>query len=115
MVYRHYLPNGSVAMLNQQIVEQCSRFVIANKEMLDNHFKFCRDFLDNTSVSLKIDSIRQILEKFPTTPDNKPAHDILRFYLNKHENSGGLTPLDEHEMTLKLKAISRDFLKKKVL
>src|SRR5205085_6648137 len=53
-IYRMVIPNGSVASINQDIIKQSSRFVITNPETFGKHSKIVNDFLDNTSLKLKI-------------------------------------------------------------
>ncbi len=111
-IYRSYIPNGSAEMINQVIVAQSTRFVISSKTTLDKHFKFCEDYLNNTSLELKIESMRQILTKFPITNDNYKSHEIMKVYLDKYEKMGNLSEEDQHELIVKLKAVQAEFVKK---
>jgi len=113
-IYRHVEPNGSVEIINKEIINRSSRFVIATKEILDKHKIFAAKFLDITSLGLKIDAIRQILSKFPVTRENKDAVEVMRYYLNKHDNERALTDMDVYEMHLKLQDLSRRFISKRV-
>lgn len=113
-IYRRVIPNGSVASINQDIIKQSSRFVISNPETYEKHSKIVNDFLDNTSLELKIDTIRQILSKFPVTPENQPAVEIMQHYLAKYETDGTLTDLEVYEMHIKLKNVQARFIKSRV-
>lgn len=113
-VYRVIIPNGSVELINQTILNQSSRFIIANKKKIDIHFKFANNFLNSNSVELKIDSIRQILSKFPVTKDTKPATEVMSQYLKMYETNGTLTDEEVHEMCKKLKQIQAEFLNRRI-
>lgn len=113
-IYRKYIPNASVAVINKIVLNQTSRFVISSKEALEKHSKISEDFLDNTSLELKIDAIRQILTKFPITQDNKALSDVLREYLNLYEIKGNLTDEEVYEMHTKIKKIKFDFITKRI-
>lgn len=80
-IYRHYLPNGSVESVNQDIINQADRFIITSEEVLTRHNKFASDWLDNTSLDIKIDAMRQVLLKIPTTADNKDSRELMQKYI----------------------------------
>ena len=113
-IYRHYIPNGSVTMINNTILEQSTRFVIANKTIMDERARITKDFLDNTSTDIKIDMMRQVLSKFPVTDDNKHATDILRYYLHKYDTEGRLNVEDEYEMHIKLQRVKKEFIHNRI-
>lgn len=113
-IYRHYIPNGSVAMINNTILAQSTRFVIANKSIMTECARITKDFLDNTSTDLKIGMMRQVLSKCPVTEDNKDASEILRYYLHKYETKGVLNSQDEYEMHRKLQKVNIDFINKRI-
>jgi hypothetical protein len=113
-IYRCFIPNLSVATINKLIIEQSTRFVIADKNVLDRHFQLCADYLDNTDVKLKIDSMKQIIEKFGKTEENKEAMEIMKRYLNKYEIDGTLTDQEQYELIIKLRSIQAEFIKKRI-
>src|SRR6185312_14899248 len=53
-IYRMYYPNGSVASLNNVILNQSSRFIIANKKAIEAYKHIYDTFLKNTSLEMKI-------------------------------------------------------------
>ena len=106
LIYRRFMPNLSVEIMNKAIYEQSSRFVIASKTKLDEHFRLSKGFLDNTSLNLKIDMMKQIVEKFEVTKENNESMEILKFYLAKYDKEGTLSDQDIYEMHLKNRQLS---------
>lgn len=113
-IYRHYLPNGSVSIINNLIFEQANRFVITNNANLNYYKSFKVDYLDSTSLDLKIDMMKQIVKKIPVTPNNKDAHEIIQEYLRKYEKTGTLSKIEESELYLKIKKSAIDGVKQKI-
>lgn len=112
-IYRCYIPNGSVASINETIVEQASRFVICKPELLLKHSKIKNDFLANTSLKLKMDAVKQILDKFQIDEQNKDMHGVLRYYFNKYNSQNGLTDKEQFEMFQKVSELNIDFIKRR--
>lgn len=114
-IYRLIIPNASVEMVNKSIINQSSRFIMVSKEKFDIHNKIAKDFLDNTSLELKIDMIRQILTKFPAdTPEKDASTQIMKEYLKRYETNGTLTSYEVYEMHLKLKKITSAFIQNRI-
>lgn len=113
-IYRHFIPNGSVEMVNNVILNQANRFIISSKDVLTKHNKFYTDWLANTSLDLKIDLIRQVLTKIPTTLENKIAREIMQKYLNKFDNEGGLSDNEVYALHLDLQKLKIDFINKRI-
>lgn len=113
-IYRHYVPNGSVASINNNIIKQSSRFLITSKKVLDEQNRLTKNVFDDTSLELKINVMRQILENFPITSDNKLSHEILRFYVDKYDKEGGLSDKDQYEMYIRFEQAKVDFIKRRI-
>lgn len=113
-IYRCFIPNGSAASINNLILEQSSRFVMASKETIAEYKKINDDFLQNTSLELKMDAIRQIVTKFPETPDNKASREILLFYLKRYDSQGTLTDEEEYQMMRQINDTKADFIKRRI-
>lgn len=113
-IYRYHIPNGSVATINKAIIDQSSRFVIASKSVLDEHFRICKDFLDNTSLKLKMDTVRQVLSFPAPSKYAEASKEVMRYYLNKYETEGSLSEQEEYEMHIKTRQLLHEFLKNRI-
>jgi hypothetical protein len=113
-IYRCWIPNGSAASINNLILEQSSRFVMASKHIMEEYNKINEDFLQNTSLELKIDAMRQIIAKFPETSDNKTSHDVIISYLKKYDTQGNLTDEEQHQMMLRINEAKANFIKSRI-
>lgn len=96
-IYRHYIPNGSVSMINSNIEEQCSRFLIGKNEAFDDYFRL-KKTLENISVDLHMDLMKQTLEKIPKTPEYQEAINVLKSYIAKYEKQGTLSKTEHFEL-----------------
>lgn len=101
-IYREKIPNGSAHLINFSIYNQSSRFLISDKQTFTEYFKI-KEIFDCTSLDLKIDAIRQIVTKFPITPDNAENIKILKYYLDKYDIEGTLSKNDEYELFEKIR------------
>lgn len=113
-IYRKYMPNGSVAMQNASIAKQSSRFLISGKAQLDRDRDFSKTFGDSTSLELKMDMLRQIVDKAVVYPDSKVLHETLKYYLSLYDKNGGLTEQEEHEMYWKVEQQKIAVIRKRV-
>ena len=99
-IYRHFIPNGSVSAINSDIEKQCTRFLIGKKEAFNDYFKM-KKILENTSVDLQMDAMKQTIEIIPNTQENKEAIDIMKSFVNKYDKQGTLSKqeqLDLHKL-----------------
>lgn len=112
LIHRKFVPNGNVHHINIDIQEQSSRFIIGDKETFDNFTALEKTF-NNTSIELKIDAIKQILEKFPITDDTREATQLLKDFYQKYRDDG-ITLQDENEMMTKMKMLNINLKKKKI-
>lgn len=114
IIYRRFMPNLSIEIMNKAIYQQSSRFVIASENKLKEHNRLSRDFLDNTSLELKISMMKQLIEKFPITESNKASMENIKRYLTKYEKEGTLSDQDQYEMHIKNIEISSNLRLKKI-
>ena len=96
-IYRYYIPNGSVSMINSDIEKQCSRFLIGKKDAFDIYFRM-KEILEDTSVDLQMDAMKQTLKKIPDTPENKEAIKLINIFIEKYDKQGTLSKLEQFEM-----------------
>lgn len=101
-IYRIGIPNGNAAYINSTIDDQCIRFLVGEEKSFTQYFHML-NFLHETSVELQIDALRQILSKFPETPDTAESNQILKSYIEQYDREGTLTEKEQFEMHLKLK------------
>lgn len=113
-IYRHYHPNGSVAIINQLIIEQANRFVITEQHNFNWYQDFKTNYLESTELDLKIDGLKQIVEKIPVTPENKDSHEIINDYLKRYEANGTLTKIEQYEFYFKIKNSATKSIKEKI-
>lgn len=112
LIHRRFIPNGNVHSVNQYIQSQSSRFIIADKKVFEDYSKFEIIFND-TSIELKIDSIKQILEKFPITEETREARELLSNFCQKYQE-GKINKHDEYLMISEMKALNIDMKKSKM-
>lgn len=96
-IYRHYIPNGSVSMINSNIENQCTRFLIGKNEAFDDYFSM-KKILEDTSVDLQMDAMKQTVEKIPNTPENQEAINLLKSFIDKYNKQGTLSQLEQIEL-----------------
>lgn len=112
LIHRKFIPNGNVYQINNDIKKQSSRFIIGDKEDFEKYAQLEKTF-NNSSIELKIDTIKQILEKFPITNDSKEARELLKDFYQKYYQEG-ITAHDEYEMMSKMKILNINLKKKKM-
>lgn len=114
LIYRRFMPNLSIEIMNKAIYRQSSRFIIATQNKLKEHNRLSKDYLDNTSLELKINILKQLIEKFPVTENNKASMENIKLYLAKYEKEGTLSDQDQYEMHMKNIEISSQHRLKKI-
>jgi hypothetical protein len=87
---------------------------MASKPTMEGYNQINADFLENTSLELKIDAMRQILAKFPETKDNKTSRDVIISYLEKYDVQGNLTDEEQHQMMLRINEAKANFIKRRI-
>jgi hypothetical protein len=96
-IYRHYIPNGSVSMINSNIENQCSRFLIGSNAAFEGYFRM-KKILEDTSVDLQMDALKKTLEKIPNTQEYHSAINLLKVFIDKYNEQGTLSNLEQFEL-----------------
>lgn len=103
IIYRLEIPhgNGTTASINSNIDKKSIRFLIGSKNSFEEYFEMAK-FLENTSIELKINAFRQIIEKIPKTEDSLDGFNMLKYYIEKYEQQGSLDENEQDEMCQKI-------------
>lgn len=113
LIYRIGIPHGNANSINTTLDEQCIRFLIGQTKSFEQYF-YISNFVNNLSLDYIIDVLRQIIEKFPVTNENKESHNVLRHYIEKYDREGTLNINDQHQLQLKLNQLSIKAKKSKI-
>ncbi len=103
IIYRLEIPhgNGTTASINSTVDQKSIRFLIGSKNSFEEYFKMSK-FLMDTSIELKINAFRQIIEKIPMTEDSIDGFNLLKYYIEKYEQQGTLDENEQNEMCQKI-------------
>ncbi|WP_324720966.1 DUF4238 domain-containing protein [Salinimicrobium sp. HB62] len=115
VIYRRKIPNGSVASLNHSILRDSSRFLIGDKKAIEDFLKLKNDFLDNTSLELKMDALKQILDLESASNGNDKAMQLIRHFVQLYEQKGTLTKQEEYFLFNSIKEFGRKAKRDKLL
>lgn len=115
IIYRLEIPhgNGTTASINSNIDEKSIRFLIGSKISFEEYFKMS-EFLMDTSIELKINAIRQIIEKIPMTEDSIDGFNILKYYVEKYERQGTFDQKEQFEMCQKIHELAVNSIKMRI-
>jgi hypothetical protein len=113
-IYRAELPNLSVTMINNEIQQKASRFVIGPQSTIRQDLLNTSKYLDNTDLEPKIDMMRQVLKLFSENPKHKSGLDIIHYYLQKYETEGILSDQDQYDCVSKLNEIKKSVISQKI-
>ena len=111
-IYRCNLPNGSVAIINNSIIAQSTRFLFTKKHILEEQRRITKDVLDNTSTELKINMFREILAKFKKRDDNDTSYDLTRYYVDKYDKEGNISDAELYHLYQTTRSEGIEFIKK---
>lgn len=112
-IYRCKTLAGNVNIVNDNILEKGSRFIIGEIETFNELKKYKEYFID-TSLDLKIQVIQNILGNEKLSNESKEGTEILKYYYNKYLENKTLTQQDEHEMMLKIRELNKESKKQKI-
>lgn len=112
-IVRNNIPNGNAALINATIEKHSEKYLIGKKSSIEAHFKM-QEFMNDTSLDLKIDLIKQFLTKIPENDKNIEMKNLLRKYLDKYEEEGTLSKSEVYELSLQIKQIKNKAIKLKI-
>lgn len=101
-IYRYYIPDGSVALINEQIVNNCQRFVITSEKAFESYSN-TKVILDDTSLEAKVDALRKLADLIKDTNDHPESKKLVLDMLEKYEKTGVWTIEEQFEFMRKSK------------
>lgn len=113
-IYRCRTLNGNVTLMNDDIYEKSTRFVIGDKETFENLNKM-KGLLDDTSLELKIRIIEQILKNPALRNESKEGTEILERYYNKYLENNTLSDQDQYELILDIQKVNKKTKQGKII
>lgn len=113
-IYRRYILDGDVTMLNDSILEQSSRFVIVNESEMSNHTRLFNVLNDHSACDKMIDFFKQIVAAGTKGDSKDDGLEIMKYYIGKFDEKGFLSDEEQHEMAIKMKNSSVEFAKRRI-
>ena len=107
IIYRRKIPSGSVASLNHSILKDSSKFIIGEKKAINDFFRIKKEFLDNTSLELKMDSLRQLINLEDQSIINEPGIKLVRQFVQRYDQNKTLSKQEEYFLLNSLKEFAR--------
>lgn len=107
-IYREKIPHGNANIINDNIFNNSSKFVIGSKNAFNDYFKM-QKYLNDTSIELKMDAIKQVLANGEHNEENKELGEIMKFYLDKYEKEGGLSKIEKYNFYMKIREMNANW------
>jgi hypothetical protein len=85
---------GNALLNNSDVFKHASRFIIGNKAAMQTYLEAV-PFLEDTSLAVKMDAIRQVVEQVPFSGDDAELGQLFKYYLSIYDTQGTLTPEQE--------------------
>lgn len=111
-IYRQKIPHGNAGSINDNILKASNRFIIGSNYAFDELFKI-KKFLDDTSIELKMDAIKQIVTKIQPDEENIQLHRLMQTYLEKYEREG-LSKIEEYQLFMKIKEMTANWKRRRL-
>jgi hypothetical protein len=112
-IYRCKTLNVNVNLVNEDIYNRASRFIIGEKETF-NDLKKLKEYFDSTSLEPKINFIKQILNDKKLMDQNKEGFEILKYYYNRYLENKTLSDQEENELMLEIQELNKATKRKKI-
>ncbi|MDB5234114.1 MAG: hypothetical protein JWR44_1107 [Hymenobacter sp.] len=112
-IRRGFIPNGSVNNINEKIFAQSARFLFGDKQSFKEYFHL-QAFMQNDSLELKMDMIKQILDLRPDNEYSKASHSTLQEYYEKYMREGTIDIEEEQRVYNKIRQIAIEFKNKNI-
>tara|TARA_E500000318_G_scaffold110869_2_gene127507 strand:+ start:256 stop:1344 length:1089 start_codon:yes stop_codon:yes gene_type:complete len=112
VIYRQPILAGNANSINDDIYQKSRRFVIGSEKTLRDYFRM-KKLMESTDLDLKMNAIRQILNKIPISEENRELMEISKYYLDKYDKEGGLSDKDSLDFDKKIHRIALEAKKKR--
>lgn len=112
-IYRLFIPGGSVTLINETIVENSQRFVIASKKAFE-YYTNTKEILDDTSLEAKVNWLRQIAELTKDRDEHPKTKKLIFDMLEKYERTGEWTPQEQWEFMRESNKFFKEYVKQKI-
>ena len=112
-IRRGFMPDGSVNSINEKVFAQSTRFLFGDKQSFNEYFHL-QDFMQNDSLELKMDMIKQILALRPDNEYSKASHPTLQEYYEKYMTEGTINIEEEQRVFNKIRQIAIEFKNKNI-
>ena len=112
-IRRGFMPNGSVNSINEKVFEQSARFMFGDKQSFEEYFHL-QSFMQNDSLEIKMDAIKQIIDLQPSNEYSKASHSILQEYYEKYMREGTIDMEEEQRVFNKIRQIAIEFKNKNI-
>lgn len=112
-IRRGFMPNGSVNSINEKVFVQSCRFLFGDNEAFEEYFKL-QKFMENESLELKMDLIKQVLGIRPENEHSEASRTILQAYYEKYLKEGTVTSEEEQVVFDRVRQLAIEFKNKNI-
>jgi len=111
-LYKCFAGGGNAWSANKDVIVNSSRFIITNEEGMKAYNKM-ETFMNNERPELKINIIRQVVEKFDGDVETEKSRAIMREFIKKYD-AGETTPEDLQSIMIETMLLGKEITRQRI-